>query len=648
MSTFVTSNRPVVHDTHSQPFKSLDGGHKTMPDITISRPGLPVDLKLIGWAHAGTVIELKWTTDIFDAEGIHDSKRSRDALVQLAKSARSLLMASGGCHVYVVACFNKGMARILRFDRAGFRVTHPFDWLDETSTVFPTFFYRLYNPAGHPSRMDGDDYTIRPPTVAEKKLMYHALCKHEDYARRYTTLKKATEHSRCITAVRFVTEDNKRVPKLVDCFTIGSDISYMDGLFGRATRVYRVILKEDFEKEKPTIYALKDAWRQTCRRPELDFYDAIAAHCKASQIDMDKEGMAQCHGSIDLSADDVPPGATWKPALHLTRSSKGGPELERRHTRTLLTPVGTPLKFFTSTKSLAMALYRVVWHHRIAYDAGVIHRDISDGNVLFGGTVEGTREAFLVDWDYAEFTEDGLRLFHKAFPEREEQTRLYQSIDKSLKDLTGTLPFVAIKIIQNMVAEKETLHAAEHDLESVYWLLIWMILRHTHHGRREGDMACSKLFDENRKVEWFHTPQFTPTEPLFRLATDLGRHVKRQNPAYDSEVPAVQMTHAKVLETFDTYLKAADWPTNDPALPFGLPSIRSDKQEKAESLHQLAVKGASRAPAKRNFPWGDDDEASPTVASASSLCTTAVSSGSKGPSASKKRKGMKDGRAYSA
>jgi hypothetical protein len=75
---------------------------------------------------------------------------------------------------------------------------------------------------------------------------------------------------------------------------------------------------------------------------------------------MDKEGMAQCRGSVDLSADDVPPGATWVPALHLTRSSKDGPEFERRHTRTLLTPVGTPLNSFTSTKSLAKALSRVV------------------------------------------------------------------------------------------------------------------------------------------------------------------------------------------------------------------------------------------------------------------------------------------------
>jgi hypothetical protein len=262
MSTFATRNRPVVRDTHNKPFNTLDGGHDTKPDITISRPGFPTNSnsKLTKWAQAGTVIELKWTTDIFDADGVHDSMESRAALVQLGKSARSLLMASGGCHVYVVACFKKGMARILRFDRAGFRATHAFNWLDETYDVFPTFFYRLYNPNGHPSRMDGDDYTIQPPSQLEKKLLYAALCKHDDYAKRYPTIEEAAtdlEHSRRITAVRFVTEDNKRVPKLVDCFTIGSDISYKDGLFGRATRVYRVILREDFGEQKPTIYVLK-------------------------------------------------------------------------------------------------------------------------------------------------------------------------------------------------------------------------------------------------------------------------------------------------------------------------------------------------------------------------------------------------------
>jgi hypothetical protein len=84
--------------------------------------------------------------------------------------------------------------------------------------------------------------------------------------------------------------------------------------------------------------------------------------------------------------------------------------------------------------------------HQIASNAGVLHRDVSGGNVLFEEVPDanGNLKGFLVDWDYAEFTEDGLRLFHEAFPEREKQTELYQSIDKSLKDFTVCASFLPV------------------------------------------------------------------------------------------------------------------------------------------------------------------------------------------------------------
>jgi hypothetical protein len=147
------------------------------------------------------------------------------------------------------------MARILRFDRAGFEVTQAFNWLEEQS-VFPTFFLRLYNPPGS-YYMDGEDDTIRDPTAEEKLKLYAALCRHGFYAERYPTFEEATKYTRCIKAVRFGFEDGKRVSKVVSCLTIHHSLSYAGGMFGRATRVSRVMLKEDLNCEKPTIYALK-------------------------------------------------------------------------------------------------------------------------------------------------------------------------------------------------------------------------------------------------------------------------------------------------------------------------------------------------------------------------------------------------------
>jgi hypothetical protein len=287
----------------------------------------------------------------------------------------------------------------------------------------------------------------------------------------------------------------------------------------------------------------------------------------------------------------------------------------------------------------------------------VLHRDVSEGNLCFEEVpdADGNLKGFLVDWDYAEFTPAGLDTFHARFPERLAQSKVYQSVDKSLKDFTvratsrlcvlrepnvtqGTLPFVAIEMIDNgnQVSE-DTAHAAHHDLESVYWLLIWMVLPHTDHGHSDGNTACSELFDTTKsklKKSWIHDQQFTQSGPPFRLAEDLVQQVKLQNPSYYSEVPVQKMTHAKVLETFETHLKAADWPTNDPGLPFHPPSIHPDKQEKAQSLHRFGLNKQSqrsaRESAKRSRESDDGGyEGSPTAASASSDTIAVASDGSR-------------------
>ncbi|KAJ6466297.1 hypothetical protein C8R45DRAFT_754839, partial [Mycena sanguinolenta] len=534
--------------------------HYTMPDIAISRPGLKT--KATSWSEAGSVIELKHKTDIFNKQDeINNSEESSKALTQIAKSARSLLISSRSCHVYVVACFQRGWARILRFDRAGFRATPDFNWLEEPN-IFPTFLHRLYNPPNG-CRMDGDDDTISIPSSREKTDMFQSLLQHDFYhkAEQFSE-KDATENSVWIKAVRFVDDaDGKRLAKPVDCFTIGDDLSLADGLFGRATRVYRVILKQDMYKDKPTVYALKDSWRQSCRRPEVDFYDAIAKHSERQGINMDEEGMARCHGSIDLSAElvSLSGGGKSRPGLHVTCS---GDIYERHHTRTLLTPVGKPLKSFDCTKSLAHALHNAIRHHQIASAAGVLHRDVSEGNVLFREVPVGSNnklKGFLLDWDYAEFIKDGLKDFETEFPDRA-MTSEYTLPDKSLRDFTGTFPFVAIEM--NGISDES--HGEHHDLESFYWLIIWMILRHTNHQHHHGDLACTKLFDSTvtAKRGWLQINELgSLNSPLLQLAEKLRHLLLKQNPPQGPwNILPVKLTHENVLADFDQQLRSNAWP----------------------------------------------------------------------------------------
>ncbi|KAF7299372.1 Protein kinase domain-containing protein [Mycena indigotica] len=395
-----------LKDTHRTKLPTLKPHppNHTSPDF-LSRL-LGTDNKKLSWYITDLTGELKWDIDIITDEGtLSESEKAVAARAQLCKSARNLLMALGRCHVYVLTIFAIRYARIFRFDRAGFIATTKFNWLEHDIDIFPRFFFRVHNPSTS-LRMDGLDDTITFPEDDTVAKLWKALSRHPYYSKTLDE-KTVTNHCLRIAAARRVGDPLSYEQELVHCLTVGEILSVSDGLFGRATRVYRVIIEEDLDKDgPPAVYALKDVWRQACRRPEADFYDLIEHHCETAEprIDMDAIGMARCRGSIDLSDATSPLfDKTWDPALHKTRFGVDN-ERQRLHTRTLLTPVGSSIENFPSTKRVIEALLNVSIHLKIAYDAGIIHRDVSVGNILFveDTSAESSVAGFLVDWDYAE------------------------------------------------------------------------------------------------------------------------------------------------------------------------------------------------------------------------------------------------------
>ncbi|KAJ7641412.1 hypothetical protein FB45DRAFT_900156 [Roridomyces roridus] len=645
-------------DTSHTVIRSLDGGHYTKPDVTGTKPGtIKKEAKDLRWPDAGTVFELKYKVDIFapdpdsDKEGdekVNGSIESLKALVQVAKNARSLLMASGSAHVYVVTVFKLSLARIFRFDRSSFCATRPFDLIDEPS-ILPTFLWRLYNPQNSNTltRMFGADDTISVPDDEDKKKMIAAVHKHPFY-RDHADL-TSTEESLWILAVRSVKrgdgDSGTCEVEVVRCFTFGGVLSISDGLFSRATRVYRVVLEQDAEEEYPTIYALKDAWPQRFRRPEVDFYDFIAKHCEELVNSFETEGgdvidpkpfldsFAKCHGSVFLSEEHrqlLP----CDDSLHQTQPPIKGANVDtdearetlkhvaRRHVRLLLTPVGAQLKKFETTKSLVEVIHNAMDQHRIVYNAGIIHRDISEGNVLFREVLSPQLEfdGFLVDWDYAEFTEEGVKQFNEWFPGRKEAAR----VDKSLKDMTGTFPFMAIELVRRLASRtlrgpafdeadmamistgQSFAHGAHHDVESFYWLLIWIVLRHTDFLVKD-ELTCKNLFelvDDAHKHTWVHkntlgrrtaNPGLFNVLELFRSKVALQypaaattaapvpvirRRIGKAPPPAQSSAqvavppaPAVLLDHETILDDIEGSLQGFEWPTDDKAVELRLQDV---------------------------------------------------------------------------
>ncbi|KAH9915740.1 uncharacterized protein B0H18DRAFT_89487 [Fomitopsis serialis] len=136
------------------------------------------------------------------------------------------------------------------------------------------------------------------------------------------------------------------------------------------------------------------------------------------------------------------------------------------------------------------------------------------------------------------------------------------------KERTVTCYFMAIAVLQGCV-----IHQVRHDLESFYWFLVWLVLRHTKHTRPSKETALSDLFDQVTvnacrimKVGWLSVEPLgvEDNKPLTNLLSRFTEVCKMNN-AGQSSVP---LTYERVLDIFDEALAREDWPTDDKAIPF--------------------------------------------------------------------------------
>ncbi|CAK5263443.1 unnamed protein product [Mycena citricolor] len=223
-----------------------------------------------------------------------------------------------------------------------------------------------------------------------------------------------------------------------------------------------------------------------------------------------------------------------------------------------------------------------------AHEAGAVQQDIRAGNALL---IENCLEperlvGFVVDCDYAALSEEALRVLRDVVKPRPHRHFLDQ--DRRTKGSTGTPSFMALAMLQKNPTAK---HALGHDLESLYWLLIWLCLRHTEH--RLGPRRFSGLFNTvclfvMRSSSLFREEDYAPSgSPWWSLTSDFQDLVMAQNLSgkpptalKPSILPGPRhILYSDVQSLFDQALALKTWPVGGRAPPCKLPN---DGDKRAE------------------------------------------------------------------
>ncbi len=184
--------------------------------------------------------------------------------------------------------------------------------------------------------------------------------------------------------------------------------------------------------------------------------------------------------------------------------------------------------------------------------------------------------------------------------------------------MQGTYYFMAINLL--LVPPEGVVHTISHDLESFYWVLVWVILRHTTHAHPSGDDTFLAVFPagddikcSTSKMLWLKfgakkltIPNNQPlTDLMLKLSTVVMNHYLLDTLDYDM-----------VLQCFEDALAPDQkWPKDDKAVTRALPDLRTNSVMPANNRMGSKKKrrhGGSKRKADEPLPLREDVEG-PTV-----------------------------------
>ncbi|EPT03321.1 hypothetical protein FOMPIDRAFT_1046876 [Fomitopsis schrenkii] len=623
VKNFPEEIRPNFHNYNHAEMKFPFNVHgkdepATVVDVIATIPSLRLVAPLYRWRHVALVFQLKSRRE--DDPMLAETPTNWATLTQLAESARNIMLAQGRLYCFVVGIYG-GKARIFRFDPAGAICSPAFEYR-ERPEILHKFLWRLFHPAVRDCTVVGQDPTVSLGTAEDRELAERlAKTCHSEW--------KHTPETR--KAVRkFVMTDNDGKTT----YLAYKLISVNPRLFSRSAVVWEAFKLDSKGKgTREERYIIKDTWRQLGRLDEAGFYEMLrdtdtketvygvakyvvgrdyggetsAAREEAAKLEQAGKGRRMVsHTGREVPAlsakqeerlvQDILAGHRTISAGHNRDMTLPPKQMlaqvhlyERSHVRTVLKSVGTPLSEFRDTKELATAFRDAIEGHRLASVKGVVHRDVSEGNVMICRDPGSPLKGFIHDFDHSfswlRFLGNQgwvaeLTAWEQYCAEHghEPAGRHDEDVLNDSKSRTGTPLFMAVQVL-----EGDMTHEARHDLESFFWLLLFIVLRHTDHSFSSKPHAFRKIFGRvddsfpellvwKRDFLVFQDPVWIEgNEGLSYILREFRALCKSNFTAGNAPIPSPGMTHRDVLDIFNRAF-TMQWPTaNDGPRPLKLP-----------------------------------------------------------------------------
>ncbi|OAX34308.1 hypothetical protein K503DRAFT_869005 [Rhizopogon vinicolor AM-OR11-026] len=270
--------------------------------------------------------------------------------------------------------------------------------------------------------------------------------------------------------------------------TDGAPIWSSLSLLGRGTATWRAVSLKDGQK-----VVLKTLWRSRTRQSETEIYH----HIKPGSRGVSKLCVGDDVRFIVSKETNVPVTVGWLRSSTLNDDS-GARDDPVLHCLAMST-VGRPLWEAQTSEEFILGSHAALKGHEILVNHGILHRDMSPGNLYVGepGCPEGS-EGFVADLEFASVTQPITTAEPiERLPEKGQLNKRYDlqeyTVESSSKppdaEITGTALFMASELLEKMLSSRANekskieIHSAEikrdvhHDLESFILVLFYAAIR---------------------------------------------------------------------------------------------------------------------------------------------------------------------------